>query len=144
MLERIEWVAGGWSLTVVLAQRESHWCLATQTCLLLFYILSTYKYSSNLTAFDPKTEPKSEQIFRSLFRVRFQVDSQVDFQASQGPSKGVPPRFCQTVVKTDTFASRIRIKRDPLHFQKFWTFSGSPQDGPKAPLKGSPLGFAKQ
>ena len=30
--EPSEWVAGGWSLTFVLAQRESHWSLATQTC----------------------------------------------------------------------------------------------------------------
>merc|ERR1711911_447284 len=37
VLEHIEWAAGGSSLTFVLAQRESHWCLATQMCLLLFY-----------------------------------------------------------------------------------------------------------
>ena len=51
MLEHIERVAGGWSLTFVLAQRELHWCLTTQTCLLLFYILSTYEYSSFLRIF---------------------------------------------------------------------------------------------
>ena len=65
---------------------------------------------------------------------------------SQGPSKGVSPRFCQTVLKTDTFAFRIRIKRKPLHFQKFWKsldLLRLPQDGPRAPLKRSTLGFAK-
>ena len=93
--------------------------------LLLFYILSTYRYSSLLPAFDPKSASLFRSIFRVRFQVDFQVDSQVDFQVSQGPSKGVPPRICQKVFKTDTFAIRIRIKRDPLHFQKFWTFSGS-------------------
>ena len=78
MLERIECVAGGWSQTFVLAQRESHWCLTTQTCLLLIYsstvllfysftllpfypsILSTYEYSSNLSEFalNPRVNPR--------------------------------------------------------------------------------------
>ena len=32
VLEQIEWVAGGRSLTFVLARREPHWSCATQTC----------------------------------------------------------------------------------------------------------------
>ena len=54
--EHSEWVAGGWSLTFVLAQRESHWSLATQTCFLLFSILSTYKYSSLEPELDRKIQ----------------------------------------------------------------------------------------
>ena len=44
--ERIKWVAGGSSLTFVIAQREPHWNCATQTCL---FILSTNEYSSLLS-----------------------------------------------------------------------------------------------
>ena len=139
VLERIEWVAGGWSLTFVLAQRESHWCLTTQTCLLLlFYSSSTpslVPINKHLAQGDSARFPGQTGWSKWAVKgvpLRFchkvleiQVDFQVDFQVSQGPSKGVPPRICQKVLKTDTFASRIRIKRDPLHFQKFRAFSGS-------------------
>ena len=54
----------------VLAQRESHWCLTTQTCLLLFYSsTSLVPINKHLSQGDSARFPG--QIFRSDFQVGF-------------------------------------------------------------------------
>ena len=60
----------------VLAQRESHWCLTTQTCLLLFYSSTSLVPINTLLSFQSSTSKSVRflSFFRSvLTRTRFCV-----------------------------------------------------------------------
>ena len=96
--EHSEWVAGGWSLTFVLAQRESHWSLATQTCL---FILSTYKYSSLEPGFYRKIQVANPG---GKSRWEIQVGNPGRKSRSQNPGRLSPIKNQQKVVFRSLFS----------------------------------------